>query len=126
MDDTLMGGSISSGTLRNVESARVSIPTQLTQVDGKYIWRTDLFKSEPFWKGRNAFHGVIGLRVVYESVHHVFICQSPQIIVVGRHRQIRQRAHYRSNARQVSVGSPSCLWTCCSGRCKLLMLYLSS
>jgi pimeloyl-ACP methyl ester carboxylesterase len=43
--------SISSGTLRNLESAKVSIPTQLIKKEEKYYWRTDLFKSEQYWEG---------------------------------------------------------------------------
>lgn len=43
--------SISSGTLKKLESAKVSIPSQLILKDGKYVWRTDLFKSEIYWKG---------------------------------------------------------------------------
>lgn len=37
--------------LKKVESAKVSIPPQLLNKDGEYIWRTDLAKTEPFWKG---------------------------------------------------------------------------
>lgn len=42
--------SISSGTLKNIESARVSIPPQLVKQDDKYVWKTNLFESEPYWK----------------------------------------------------------------------------
>lgn len=44
---------VSSNTVRNLESARVSIPTQLIwQEDaGKWVWRTDLAQTEPHWKG---------------------------------------------------------------------------
>eukprot|EP00898_Chlorokybus_atmophyticus_P005340 jgi/Chlat1/5807/Chrsp4S06279 len=44
----------SAAHCRNVEAARVSMPSQLTQQQGthtKYTWRTDLAKSEPFWHG---------------------------------------------------------------------------
>ncbi len=43
--------SISSGMLNNPESARYSIPSQLQQIDDKWIWKTDLFKTEDHWKG---------------------------------------------------------------------------
>jgi protein phosphatase methylesterase 1 len=37
--------------LKNVESAKVSIPSQLIQKDGVYTWKAELDKTEPFWKG---------------------------------------------------------------------------
>jgi len=43
--------SVSSGMLKKIDSAKVSIPPQLVENDSKYTWRTDLFKSEQFWKG---------------------------------------------------------------------------
>jgi protein phosphatase methylesterase 1 len=43
--------SVSSGMLKKLESARLSIPSQLVERDGKYFWRTNLPKSEPHWKG---------------------------------------------------------------------------
>jgi protein phosphatase methylesterase 1 len=45
--------SISSGTLKSVESARISIPPQLVAnpTNGGYTWRTNLFESEKFWRG---------------------------------------------------------------------------
>jgi len=42
---------ISSGTVRNQESARVSLPQQIIEKEGQYIWRTDLRKTQTFWKG---------------------------------------------------------------------------
>lgn len=44
--------SISSGTLKNIDSARVSFPSQLKlREDNFYTWRTDLVNSEQYWKG---------------------------------------------------------------------------
>ena len=43
--------------MRNVDSARVSVPGQLRKQepeeggDGAYHWRTDLAPTEPYWKG---------------------------------------------------------------------------
>lgn len=42
--------SIQSKTVRNLESARVSIPSQLNSVHD-LKWRTDLLNSEKYWKG---------------------------------------------------------------------------
>jgi len=42
---------ISSGTVRNKEAASVSIPQQITYQDGEYVWRTDLQKTQVFWRG---------------------------------------------------------------------------
>lgn len=42
--------SIQSDTVRNVESARLSIPALLKPTqDDKYKWITDLIKTQPFW-----------------------------------------------------------------------------
>ncbi|KAJ3280930.1 hypothetical protein HK104_000312 [Borealophlyctis nickersoniae] len=44
--------SVHSMTVKNLESARVSVPPQLTASEpGKYVWRTDLFASEQYWEG---------------------------------------------------------------------------
>jgi len=44
--------SVSSGTIKNLESARLSIPSQLVDnKDGKWVWKTDLSASEQYWKG---------------------------------------------------------------------------
>jgi hypothetical protein len=46
--------SISSGTLKNIESARVSFPSQFKQLENNcYGWRTNLVDSEKYWKGIN-------------------------------------------------------------------------
>jgi protein phosphatase methylesterase 1 len=44
---------VSSNTVRNLESARVSIPAQLVfrEEDGKWVWRTDLARTEEHWTG---------------------------------------------------------------------------
>lgn len=44
--------SVKSETVRNVASARVSVPSLVVEdKDGKYKWRTDLTKTAPFWTG---------------------------------------------------------------------------
>eukprot|EP00906_Rhabdomonas_costata_P013951 RCo019991 len=47
---------VGKGGVRNVDSARVSVPGQLRKVTSesggvKFQWRTDLRATEPFWKG---------------------------------------------------------------------------
>lgn len=47
---------VKSGTVRDLESARVSMPPQVKEeknVDGttKYVWRTDLLASKDHWIG---------------------------------------------------------------------------
>lgn len=37
--------------LKNIESAKISIPSQLIEKDDKYVWRTNLPATEPYWKG---------------------------------------------------------------------------
>eukprot|EP01062_Namystynia_karyoxenos_P050843 TRINITY_DN3969_c0_g6_i1.p1 TRINITY_DN3969_c0_g6~~TRINITY_DN3969_c0_g6_i1.p1 ORF type:complete len:427 (+),score=139.11 TRINITY_DN3969_c0_g6_i1:92-1282(+) len=41
------------GGMRNADSARVSVPGQLRRddVSGRWVWRTDLFSTEPHWRG---------------------------------------------------------------------------
>ena len=41
-----------SRTIRNRESARVSVPPLLVQDIENWKWRTDLAKTRPFWEGR--------------------------------------------------------------------------
>ena len=44
--------SIKSGMVQNLESARISIPSQIKKVeDESYTWNVDLTSSEKFWKG---------------------------------------------------------------------------
>lgn len=43
---------INSGTLRNAASARISMPSQLVQVDASnWRWRIDLAHTRPYWVG---------------------------------------------------------------------------
>jgi protein phosphatase methylesterase 1 len=46
--------SIASHTIRNIESAKISVPSQITKIKGKtgerYIWRTNLSASEKYWE----------------------------------------------------------------------------
>jgi len=48
---------IKSGTVKDLESARVSMPPQVVaktdDVSGttKYVWRTDLLATKPYWEG---------------------------------------------------------------------------
>lgn len=48
---------IKSGTVKDIYSARVSMPDQVIQVTdhgtgvSKYVWRTDLMATKPFWEG---------------------------------------------------------------------------
>lgn len=49
--------SISSGAVRNLESARVSVPSLLVPQPGRaegsqdVVWRTDLVATAPYWEG---------------------------------------------------------------------------
>ncbi|KAJ9048067.1 Protein phosphatase methylesterase 1 [Entomophthora muscae] len=42
---------IQSGTLRNAASARISMPSQLVQKEGRWDWRIDLATTQPYWVG---------------------------------------------------------------------------
>lgn len=44
---------VKAGHVRNIASARLSVPPQLTFLEevGKWVWRTDLERSERHWKG---------------------------------------------------------------------------
>lgn len=49
--------SLSSNSIRNETSARVSVPSYVvpapnsTGPDGKQVWRADLLATEPYWEG---------------------------------------------------------------------------
>jgi protein phosphatase methylesterase 1 len=47
---------MSSRTIRNRESARISVPALLVECQGEWKWRTDLGKTRPFWEG-SSFDG---------------------------------------------------------------------
>ncbi|CEM37578.1 unnamed protein product [Vitrella brassicaformis CCMP3155] len=50
---------VSSRTLLNRDSARISVPSQLVQRDDRWVWRCDLMKTAGFWDGW--FRGLSGL-----------------------------------------------------------------
>jgi len=49
--NTAISWAITSGTVRNRESACASVPQQIILKDDGYVWRTDLRKTQPYWKG---------------------------------------------------------------------------
>ena len=68
--------SVDSHLLHNRASARISIPDQLVDNNHILLWRTNLFETEPFWKGW------------YEHMSDRFL-QSPAVkmlILAGRER----------------------------------------
>jgi hypothetical protein len=50
--------SVKSSTIRNVESSRITVPSILIEEKSKqndvtkYVWRTDLAASQPYWEGK--------------------------------------------------------------------------
>jgi len=42
---------ITSGMIKNKESASVSVPPQVKEADGHYVWKTDLQATSKFWAG---------------------------------------------------------------------------
>lgn len=48
--------SVKSSTIRNVESSRITLPSILIESKQndttKYVWRTDLATSQPYWEGK--------------------------------------------------------------------------
>lgn len=50
--DTFLLNSVRSNTVRNLESAKVSVPPLVRSTDDDALgWRTDLIKTKPFWTG---------------------------------------------------------------------------
>lgn len=56
--------SLTSNSIRNVESARVSVPSFLSpdpasnptgSAEDKQVWRTDLLATEPYWAGQCSY-----------------------------------------------------------------------
>ena len=39
----------SSGTVRDLTSAKVSMPAQVEEKNGEYFWKTDLMATKPHW-----------------------------------------------------------------------------
>lgn len=68
--------SLNSHLLHNRASALVSIPDQLVQKDDAYVWRTNLFDTQPYWKGW------------YENMSNLYL-QAPAVkmlVLAGRER----------------------------------------
>lgn len=42
---------VSSNTVRNLESSKISIPSQLIEVQGRFKWRVNLVEGEKYWPG---------------------------------------------------------------------------
>jgi hypothetical protein len=54
----MLNVSVGSHSIRNVESARVSVPSYIRPLEesgsgSKHIWRTNLLATEPFWAGKS-------------------------------------------------------------------------
>ncbi|BEJ16525.1 hypothetical protein CspHIS471_0511300 [Cutaneotrichosporon sp. HIS471] len=45
-----IGWHVTSGTIRNETSARVSVPSIIVPDGNKVVWRTDLMATEPYWE----------------------------------------------------------------------------
>lgn len=41
--------------VKNKESACVSVPPQVKEADGHYVWKTDLQATSKFWSGTDKF-----------------------------------------------------------------------
>lgn len=72
--------SITSNTIKNIESARLSMPAQIVEENGHFRWRTDLKLTRQYWEGwfrgmNNAFLSVVGPK---------------QLIIAGSDRTDRQ------------------------------------
>lgn len=53
-----------SRTIRNRESARVSVPSLLIQDNnGEWKWRTDLAKTRPFWEGTSSLKYALLMKI---------------------------------------------------------------
>lgn len=41
---------VTSGQVKKLESARLTMPDLVYEKDGEYVWRTDLLASKDYWK----------------------------------------------------------------------------
>jgi len=41
---------VTSGQVKRLESARLTVPDLVTEKDGEYVWKTDLLASKDYWK----------------------------------------------------------------------------
>ncbi|XP_056164893.1 uncharacterized protein LOC115686801 isoform X2 [Syzygium oleosum] len=72
--DKAVEWSLKGGSLRNIESARVSVPTTLTYDDSKkcYVYRTRLEETEQYWRGW------------YEGLSETFLsCPVPKLLLLA-------------------------------------------
>ena len=40
-----------TNTIKNLESARISVPTLVKKKDKNYVWKTNLLSSQKYWNG---------------------------------------------------------------------------
>jgi protein phosphatase methylesterase 1 len=67
----------SSNTVRNLKSARTSIPVQLKSIPGGVTWRTDLKKTQPFWE--DWFRGMNNAFLSFQGPKQLIIAASDRV-----------------------------------------------
>jgi protein phosphatase methylesterase 1 len=89
---------IRSRTLRNVESARASVPSLFVQTSagGRWVWKTDLSKTEEYWE--NWFNGMSAKFLSGKGAKLLLLAGTDRLdkeLMIGQMQGI-QRLNYRS------------------------------
>lgn len=67
-------------SIRNRESALISIPDQLILIDGVYKWRTNLLETEPYW------------REWFEDLSNKFLnCQGGRMLILSARERLDEK-----------------------------------
>ena len=66
-----------SNTIKNLISAKVSIPTQIKNSDGGVVWKTDLKRTQEFWEGW--FRGMNNAFLAFQGPKQLIIAASDRV-----------------------------------------------
>ncbi|KAL6525304.1 hypothetical protein OROMI_030897 [Orobanche minor] len=105
--------SVKGGFLRNIESARVSIPSTLIYDDSRkcYTHRARLEETEQYWRGW------------YEGLSDKYLsCPVPKLLLLAGADRLDRSSHNWSNAREVPNGGRQAYRACHTGRMCLMNL----
>jgi hypothetical protein len=115
--------SLRSSMIRNRDSARVSMPSQIVRQGDRFVWRIDLSKTEPFWQGTFISYEWLICRMVPRPFHSVLASACSENAHSCWHRPIGQRATRRTDARQIRLEGPAVGWPCNPRRRKLCLFF---
>lgn len=68
---------VESGTIKNLESARISVPYLMTQQGSQWVWKTNLMRTKPYWE--DWFRGMNDAFLSIEGAKQLMLAGSERI-----------------------------------------------